>query len=126
MDLLKLLQDLVAQLGALQAQLADAQAALDAAKKLSYDQGFADGVASLPPPPPASDKIFSQAEADALVAAAVAPLQAQVADLQSKVDGIPKLVADAVAALKADLLSKYEAAQAAESQVELDFKNLLV
>lgn len=102
MDLVKLLQDLAATITSLQAQLQDAQAALDASVKAGYDKGFSDGAASVVLPP-ASDKIFSQAELDQAVQAAVQPLQSQV-------DGIPALVdqkvLEAMVQFKADLLAK--------------------
>lgn len=127
MDILKLLTDLAATIEALKSQLVDAQAAVDQVAKESYDKGFADGVASVVVPP--SDKIYSQAEADALVEAAVAPLKEQVSLLQAQVDGIPAqieaAVSEAVAKLKADLKAAYDAAQAAEGEAESKFDELL-
>lgn len=75
MDLIKLLGDLKAAMDALQAQLADAQAAAQSA----YDQGFADGKASVAPGGP------SQADLDAA--------NAKIADLQKQVDGLNAQVA---------------------------------
>ena len=100
MDLLKLLQDLLASISVLQAQLADVPAALEAAKKASYDEGFAAGVASVPPPA-SSDKIYSQAELDIMLE----PLKAKVAELQAQVDQIPSLVDAAVKDAKAGFLA---------------------
>lgn len=116
-DLLKMLQDLVAQ-------LADVPAALEAAKKMSYDQGFADGVASVPVPP-VSDKIYSQVELDKAVADAIAPLQIQIADLAAQVAGFDQKVLDAVALVKSDLLSKYQQLEVAMIANETGFEQLL-
>lgn len=120
MDLVQLLKDLAASIAALTSQLADAQAAADAAAKMSYDKGFADGVASVPAG--GGDKIYSQAELDAAVTAAVQPLSdqvtaltAQVAAMQGQID---QAVADAVAALKADLLTKMQALDADAAAIE--------
>lgn len=125
MDIVKLLQDLAATIAALQTQLADAQAAAESIAKEAYDKGFADGVASVP----VSDKIYSQAELDAAVASATEPLHGQIAELQVKVSeleaSIDQKVGEAVAALKADLLAKYEEQQVAESEGETGFKSLL-
>lgn len=104
MDLLKILQDLVATINVLQAQLADVPAALEAAKKLSYDEGFAAGVASVPPP--VSDKIFSQEELDAKLAEAIEPLEKKIVELQVVVDGIDALVKLELAKQKEDLITK--------------------
>lgn len=114
MDLVKLLQDLLANVTALQTQLVDAEAAA----KANYDQGFADGVASIP----VSDKIFSQADLDAAVLGAVAPLQIQIDDLKAQVlalqGSVDQAVAEAVAAVKADLLVKFQALEAGEKSFE--------
>lgn len=128
MDLLKLLQDLVLNVAALQTQLADAEAALAAAKQLSYDEGFAAGVASVPPVEP-GDKIYSQAELDAAVVAAKEEVQAQLAVVQAELDAlkleVDSKIATAVAAMKAELLAAYEAQQVAESEGETGFAGLL-
>jgi hypothetical protein len=122
MDLLKMLQDLVAKLSELQAQLADVPAALEAAKKLSYDEGFVAGVASVPVVVP-GDKIFSQAELDAKIAEVVAPLEKKVSDLELVVAGMDQKVLDAVMAAKADLLAKIKDLELKEeSDLELLFK----
>lgn len=119
MDLVKLLQDLATSIAALTSQLADAQAAADASAKMAYDKGFADGVASVPP---VTDKIYSQAELDAAVAGAVQPLIDQVAMLNDQVAAmqgqIDQKVAEAVAALKADLLVKMQALDADAAALE--------
>src|SRR3954465_3641485 len=80
MDIVKLLTDLAATVAALQTQLVDAQAAADSISKDAYDKGFADGVSSVG----TGDKIFSQAEVDAMLA----PLQTQVTDLQAQVTAL--------------------------------------
>ena len=126
MDLVQLLNSLVANIAALQAQLVDAQASADALAKQKYDEGFAAGVASVPVVPGG----FTQEQVDAAVLAAVEPLQKKVSDLEAKVAELeasvqPKIDA-AVAAYKADLLAKYEAQQVAESEGETGFKNLLI
>lgn len=118
-NILDLLNALQSNIAALSQQLADAQAAVDQVGKDKYAEGFAAGVASVPPV--VSDKIYSQAELDA----ALAPLQSQVAALQSQVDGVPAQIDAAIAAFKADLKAKYEAAQAAEGQAEADFASFL-
>lgn len=94
MDLIQLLQGL-------QQQIADAQAAAEKLAKENYDKGFADGVLSVGN----GDKIYSQVEADALIAAAVTPLSEKVAALQVQVDGIPGLISDAVFKAKSDVLA---------------------
>ena len=125
MDLVVLLNSLVANIAALQAQLVDAQASADALAKAKYDEGFAAGVASVG----GGEKIYSQAELDAKIAEAVAPLNVKIAELDAKVAELSAaLVAEAgkLVAFKADLLAKYEAQQVAESEGETGFKNLLV
>ena len=116
MDLLKLLQDLVAQLAAAQLALADAPAALEAAKKLSYDEGVASVVI------PVSDKIYSQVEFDAMLLSAQEPLKLQIADLEAK---LAALQPPDVAQLKADLLAKYEEMLVAVTSAETGFKDFL-
>jgi uncharacterized small protein (DUF1192 family) len=76
MDPLKALFD---ALDALKSQLSDADALL----KSEYARGFADGVASVSVDP---EKKYSQADVDAAVSAAVAPLNEQIAALQAQVD----------------------------------------
>lgn len=98
MDIIALLNGLVIQLEALKLQIADAQGALEAEKKASYDQGFADGFASVEAGDP--EKKFSQADLDQAVSAAIV-------------------------SLKADLKAQYEAQQVAESESETGFKGLL-
>jgi hypothetical protein len=119
LDLLKMLQDLVTKLSELQAQLAEASFALEGAKKVSYDEGFQAGIASvIIPVIPSSDKIYSEAELQAKIAEAVLPLQAQL-------DAMPKAIVDAVAAVKAELLMKYSDLEVAMSTMETGFAELL-
>ena len=122
MDLLQLLQGLMGSIAELQAKLQDAESQLAIEKKASYDAGFADGVASVVVDP---EKKFSQADLDKAVSDAVLPLQDQVAALQAQVDGLPSLVAEEVAKVKASLLASYEAQQVVENDSETGFKDLL-
>ena len=94
-----------------------------------YARGFEDGKLE---GDPLSDKIYSQAELDSAVGNAVAPLQEQISGLTSQIsEGVAReealrnemdvlraelsqvdqKIADALAAFKADLLSKYDATQ---------------
>lgn len=130
MDLVKLLNELVANIAALQSQLADAQASAQALADLKYNEGFEAGKASVViPEVPVSDKVYSQAELDAKIAEAIMPLQAQITELQAKVDGMSAAIetakVEAVAAFKADLAIKYEAMQVVEAQAETGFAELL-
>ena len=135
MDIIALLQGLASKIAELQVALQDAQAAGDSIAKEAYDKGFADGVASQPPP---VDDVtpFSQADIDAAVLAAVEPLQSQVSAMQSEMDalklqveelqlGIEAAKSEAVSSFKAELLAKYEEQQVAESQGETGFGDLL-
>lgn len=128
MNFLELLTSMVAQIGELQTALQDAQATADKLVKEAYDKGFADGVASVPP---AGEDVtpFSQADLDAAVAAAVGPLNEQIAAMQVELDGlkasVEQIKADAVAAFKAELLAKYEEMQVVESQLETGFGEML-
>lgn len=107
MEILAQLQALIASLTALsaqvvelQAKLADANAAVDAEKKVSYDQGFAAGVASVPVVGDPS-KVFSQEDLD-------------------------KAVAAGVAAFKADFLVKFQALEEADAALLKQTEALLV
>lgn len=114
--------DLLALLNGLVAQLADAQKAADDLAKLKFDEGFAAGVASVPV---GSDKIFSQEEVDAMLKPLqdeLALVKEQVLALQGEID---TKVAEAVAGFKAELLAKYEAQQVVESDSETGFRDLL-
>ncbi len=103
MDLVTLLNNLIANINALQLQLADAQVSADALAKAKFDEGFAAGVASV------TGGGFTQADIDAAVATAVAPLITQVAALQVQVDGIPAQILAAIEAFKVDALAKMKA-----------------
>lgn len=122
MDLLKLLQDLVANVAALQTQLADAEAGLAQAKQLSYEEGFAAGVASV-----GADKIYSQAEFDAAVMEMKAEMMAQIEGLTQELAvakgeiealraGVEAQVADAVAKIKAEIMPLVEALVAKDAE----------
>lgn len=102
MDIKALLDGLAAQIALLQAQLVDTQAAADSIAKENYDKGFADGVASVP----VGGGSFTQADIDAAVAAAVQPLNDQVAAMQATIDTIPDQIHAAVLAEDADLAAK--------------------
>lgn len=136
MDIVQLLQNLAAQITELQAKfaeaqnkLADVQALLDSeklasfneGKSVGYEEGFAAGQAAS-----GNGKLYSQEEADALVANAVAPLQEQINVLQGQVDAMPQKIADAVAIAKAELKAQVEALidaqQSAESSSEAELK----
>lgn len=114
------------QIAALQLQLVDAQASADAFAKAKYDEGFAAGVQSVIPN---VDKIYSQAELDQKVSEAVIPLQEQIAGMQAQIDAVPSVidskVAEAVAAVKADLVAKYELLKVAISDSETGFGEFL-
>lgn len=103
MDLIKLLQDLVASIDALKLQLVDAQAAAQA----NYDKGFADGKASV-------SGGFSQADLDAAVKAAVDPLNAQIAAMQLQLDGVQGQIDSAVSQAKEGVKSAVSALVDAE------------
>lgn len=101
---------------------------VEAAKIAGYDEGFAAGVASVP----VSDKVFSQAEVDAMLAPLneqVLTMQGRIAELEGVVAGIDQKVSDAVALalseFKAILAAEYEARQVAETEIETGFKELL-
>lgn len=127
MDLVKVLQDLVASVSALQAQLLDAQVGLDAAVKQGYDKGFSDGVMSVASgsTQPITDKIYSQVEMDA----AVASLNEKVSLLQVQLDeaiaSIPVKIQEAIVIYKADLAQKYADMEVAEQALETGFSDLL-
>lgn len=128
MDLVKLLNELVANIAALQVQLADAQASAQALADAKYKEGFDAGVASVVIPP-VSDKLYSQVELEAKIAEALLPLQTQIAELQAQVEAVPAQIeqakVEAVAQFKMEFLEKYKAAQVAESQIENSIEELL-
>lgn len=102
--------DLLAMLQGLMAQLQDAAVALEAAKKASYDEGFAAGVASMG----AGDKIYTQAELDAKIQEATLPLQEKIASLEAMLAGVDAKIADAVAAAKQEIMAKLQEIDAME------------
>lgn len=134
-DIVKMIGDLVATIAALKSQLemlekqsVDAKLELDKVAKESYDKGFADGVASVPPPP-ISDKIYSQSEVDQIMKEACGPLEEKVAGLEKELDlvkaNIQHQIDQAVNSMKAELLEKYEAMLVVEKQAETGFADLL-
>jgi len=120
MDLMTLIQNILSNVESLKEQLADANAAIAIEKKASYDEGFAAGKVSVNPGGDPEVK-FTQADIDA----AVAPLNEQLAALQTQVDNIPAQIDQAVVAFKADLAQKYADLQVIENQVETGFADLL-
>lgn len=121
MDLVQLLNNLVANIAALQAQLVDAQASADALAKLKYDEGFAAGVASVPVVPGG----FTQEQVDAKVAEAVAPLNLKIGELEAKVVELQALVdgnSAALVAFKLEVAAKLENANIDNAAVIADLK----
>lgn len=130
MDLVKLLNDLVASIAALQTQLADAQASAQALADLKYKEGFDAGVASgVVPEVPVSDKVYSQVELEAKISEVIIPLHQQIAGLQAQIDQIPAQIeqakVEAIASFKAELASKYADMQVVEQAAETGFAELL-
>lgn len=123
MNLAQILTGLVEQIAALQVQMADAEGAAVQLRKEGFDEGFAAGVASVGVP--ASDKIFSQTEVDAMLA----PLNEQILLLKAQLDAVPSQIADAVSVarteLRAEIKARWESSQAAESSAESDFGSFL-
>lgn len=117
------------QMANLKQRLDDAKLAVDDAVAKAYAEGFSAAKLEGGGEAPKSDKLYSQVEAEAMVAAAVEPLKLEVSDLLGKIEALNGAIAPqveaAVAAMKADLLAKYEASQVAESTVETGFKDLL-
>lgn len=93
------------------------QASLDVEVKAAHDAGFSEGVASVV----VGEKIYSQAEVDALII----PLNAKIIELEVIASGVDVKIAGEVLKLKADLLAAYESALVSESAVETGFKELL-
>lgn len=106
------------ELAAAKAELEQVPAKLEAAKAEAFQAGKAEGLVegeqigfekgvAKAGEAGGSDKIYSQAELDEKLA----PLAAQVADLQAKVDGFPAELAAAVGAKQAEMLADFEQAQ---------------
>lgn len=96
--------------------------------RLEFDKGFDAGVLQSGSASAATDKIFSLEEMNAELAprdAKIAELEATVASMQGQVSSIPQLVAEGVAAFKAELKAAYDAQQVAESQGETGFGAML-
>ena len=123
----KLLEDFKGLITSLQVQLADTQAALEAEKLISYNKGFADGVASVPVGDPS--KKYSEEELVAKVAEAVAPLQTQIDSLKADVEAVKAesdaKAAQAVSDVKAVLLQSYKDLEVAVQTVETGFEDKL-
>lgn len=126
------IQALFAALAELQTKIQDAQAALSAefqAGAASRDEevnALKARIAELEAQvPPVGDKIYSQAEVDAMLA----PLNQKISELQATVDAFPGVIEqkvnEAIAAFKAELRDKYMAQQTLESDSESGFMNLL-
>lgn len=138
MDLVALLNGLIANITALQLQLVDSQVAAQALADSKYAEGVSSRdleveglkakIAELEAAIP-NGKSYSQEELDAAVAAAVGPLSEQIASLQAQIDVVPSViemkVSEAVLAFKADLKAKYELQQVAETEGEVGFKAFL-
>jgi hypothetical protein len=80
-------------------------------------------------PTPVSDKIYTQADLDAAVNAAVLPLQGVITGLQQQINdlsaGMAGQIEEAVTKMKADIAAKYAEMQVVESQAETGFAELL-
>ncbi len=131
-----LLVELTDKLNEVEAQLGDIPAALEAAKesgRRERDQEFADMVAAKDAEKVAfgaseyargfvdggngggSDKIYSQAEVDAMLAPLneqVLAMQGQITDLQGQLASVDQRIADAVAAKVAEFKGKLDEVEA--------------
>lgn len=138
MSLSQDLMILATKLAEVEAQLGDVPAALEAAKeegRRSRDQEFTDlvaakdaekaafgeaefqrGVASVVCPDPGSgDKIFSQAEVDAMLAPLneqVVAMRGQIESLESQVAGMDQKISEAVQAKVAEFKAKLDEVEA--------------
>lgn len=76
-----------------------------------------------------TDKIYSEAEMNQIIAETKAPLEAKIAEIQAQIDAIPGQIAAAqeaaVNGYKAMLKAKYSEQQVVESQTETGFASLL-
>lgn len=117
-ELLNQLPALLQTIESLKAQAADAAALVEVEKKASYEKGFADGVASVP----VSDKLYNQAEVDAMIASATEPLQMKVTDLEAGMAELSeqlKVMAESVDAKVAEGIEKWkEGYRAALAEIE--------
>lgn len=96
------------------------QTEIDAEKQAAYDEGFTAGAASI-----GSDVVYTEAELQAKLAEAVAPLNTKVEELSAEVQLIPAKLDEAKVSVKAELAAKYAELQVAESQIETGFGDLL-
>jgi SMC interacting uncharacterized protein involved in chromosome segregation len=145
MDLLALLNNLVATINELNTKLVDAQAAADQLAQVKFQEGADSKNAEIEAlkaeiealKAGGAEKKFSQSEVDAFVLEATAPLQVKVDELGLKVNELDQKLAEfdaqkaveieaavsgAKVSLKAELLAKYKEAQAKESEVESIFE----
>ncbi len=148
-NIIVLLESLSATINELQVKLADANAAMEEikavsfesgkvvgieegkvlgfedGKKAGYDEGYAKGFEDGKALGGNGDKIYSQAEVDLMIA----PLNEKIASLEAEVqaikDSIEGLKVEAVNAFKLEIKAKYDEAQVAESQLESSFSDLL-
>jgi hypothetical protein len=105
------------QVSSFDAQLAAMRTGLETA--ISASEVVAqptDGSAPAEPTPmPVSDKVYSQAEMDAAIEAAVLPLQGQIASIQQQLSdvqtGISGAVAEATSKAVAEVVADFESAQ---------------
>jgi hypothetical protein len=116
MDFIAQLQALLALVAQIQSENVDLAGKLEEAKKAAYDQGFADGVASVP----VGQVGFTQEQVDAMIAVAVEPLQKKIAELEEKLVNVDQVISDKVvefkAAFKAEILAKLKEVDAAEDE----------
>lgn len=111
-ELLKMIQDMMAQMEAMKAQLVGFDASLAEAKKASYDEGYAAGVEMMK----AGAKLYTEEEMSAKIAEAIAPLDAKIKEMELAMADFQGNVNAAVAAVKVELLAKLEAMDAAQDE----------
>lgn len=111
MDLQQLLQETTAHIVALkekcaevETKLADAAVAADELAKAKFDEGFKAGIESVAAP---TDKVYTQADLDAKIAEALAPVQAELEAVKAE-----------LAAVKAEVEAKIDAALAADAEAD--------
>ena len=145
-EILAIFPELLAKIEELKLKLADVEAFVAAEKTASFDAGklagfeegkvagyaigFEEGKNSVPVVTPGG---FTQEQVDAMIAEQVEPLKKSLAEKEIEIatlkEAIPLQINEqvqiALAALKADLLAKLEAQQAAETEGEISFKELL-
>lgn len=101
---------------------------IEAYGKSQYDKGWDEAMVQAGSGG-STDKIYSEAEMNQIIAETKAPLEAKIAEVQAQLDGVPAQIAAATEAavngFKAMLKSKYAEQQVAESQGETGFGSLL-